>query len=356
MTDLKDPSIGLIGLGIGQTHLLGYQRKGLRVEAICDKDEERLHNAGDRFHIHKRYTRIADLIADNAVDILDLAVHPWIRSPIVNAAAQTGKQIFCQKPFSMTMPQAVEMVEICKKNKVQLMVNQNSCFAPGFLAIEPYINTEHLGEIYHISITCNGFFTTFPGKHIIPVMQVHHISLVQKWFGDYESVYCQAHGHDRSVEEGETISVALFKSKSGVKGLLSCNWAFLANTGHNLQHPHEEIRIQGTKGAIYGNSADMTVHLTDPEQREIKPEIDGTWFPDAFGNAMVHFIECLQTGEKPITDGRSNLHIIQTIFAMHQSALSDKVILVDDISLDGNYDISPYPVLASDDTSILYAS
>ena len=97
MIDLQNPGIGLIGLGIGQTHLLGYERKGLRVEAICDKDEERLHYAGDRFDIHKRYTRIADLIADNDVDILDLAVHPWIRSPIVNAACTNRKAYILSK-------------------------------------------------------------------------------------------------------------------------------------------------------------------------------------------------------------------------------------------------------------------
>lgn len=354
MASVQDFGIGLIGLGIGQQHLLGYQNKDLRVAAICDKDEERLHHAGDRFGINKRYTRIADLIADSDVDIVDMAVHPWIRSPIVSAAAQAGKHIFCQKPFSMTMQQAVEMVEICEKHNVQLMVNQNSCFVPGFLAIEPYINSEHLGEIYHISITCNGFYTSYPGKHLIPVMQVHHISLVHKWFGEFESVYCQAHGHDRSVEAGETMSVTLFRCRNGTKGLLSCNWSFLANSGHNLQHPHEEIRIQGTKGAIYGNSTDMTVHLTEPEIQEIKPDIAGVWFPDAFGNAMVHFIECLQTGKNPLTDGRSNLHIIQTIFALYQSALTEKVVMIDDISLDGDHDISPYPVHPTNDVSILH--
>ena len=98
----------------------------------------------------------------------------------------------------------------------------------------------------------------------------------------------------------------------------------------------------------------MTVHLTEPDTREIRPEINGVWFPDAFGNAMVHFIECLQSGRKPLTDGRSNLHIIQTIFALHQSALTEKVVLIDDISLDSDYDISPYPVHLSNDTSVLY--
>lgn len=354
MADKRAFGIGLIGLGIGQQHLLGYQRQNLRVAAICDKDATRLNEIGNTFGVEKRYTRIADLIADTDVDVVDMAVQPWIRSPIVKAAAEAGKHILCQKPFSMSMQQAVEMVNICERHNVQLMVNQNSCFVPGFLAIEPYINAEHLGEIYHVSITCNGFYTEFPERHLIPAMQVHHIGLIHKWFGEYESVYCQAHGHNRSIEEGETLSVALFKSRDGVQGLLSCNWAFLTNPGRNLQHPHEEIRIQGTKGAIYGNSADMTVHLTEPETREIKPSIEGTWFPDAFGNVMAHFLECLQTGEKPITDGRSNLHIVQTFFAMHQSARSGKVVLLDDISLDGDYNLSPNPVHSANDTAILY--
>ena len=353
MADKREFGIGLIGLGIGQQHLLGYQRQNLRVAAICDKDPTRLNEIGNTFGIDKRYTRIADLIADTDVDVVDMAVQPWIRSPIVKAAAEAGKHILCQKPFSMSMQQAVKMVNICERYNVQLAVNQNSCFVPGFLAIEPYINAEHLGEIYHVSITCNGFYTEFPERHLIPAMQVHHIGLIHKWFGEYESVYCQAHGHNRSIEKGETLSIALFKSRSGVQGLLSCNWAFLANPGRNLQHPHEEIRIQGTKGAIYGNSADMTVHLTQPETREIKPSIEGTWFPDAFGNVMAHFLECLQTGEKPITVGRSNLHIVQTFFAMHQSAKSGKVVMLDDISLDGDYDLSPNPVHSANDTSIL---
>ena len=345
--------IGLIGLGIGQQHLLGYQRRNLHVAAICDKDVTRLNEVGKAFGINKRYTRIADLIADTDVDVVDMAVQPWIRSPIIKAAAEAGKHILCQKPFAMSMQQAVEMVNTCEQHNVQLMVNQNSCFVPGFLAIEPYIDAEHLGEIYHVSITCNGFYTEFPERHLIPAMQVHHIGLVYKWFGEYESVYCQAHGHNRSIEEGETFSVALFRSRSGVQSLLSCNWAFLANSGRNLQHPHEEIRIQGTKGAIYGNSDDMTVHLTQPETHEIKPSIEGTWFPDAFGNVMAHFLECLQTGEKPITNGRSNLHVVQTLFAMHQSARSGEVVFIDDISLNGDYDLSPHPVHSADDPSIL---
>ena len=97
----------------------------------------------------------------------------------------------------------------------------------------------------------------------------------------------------------------------------------------------------------------MTVHLTEPETQEIKPPIEGAWFPDAFGNVTAHFFECLRTGKKPITDGRSNLHVLQTVFAMHQSAISGEVTPIDDISLNGDYDLSPHPIHSADDTSIL---
>ena len=46
--------IGLIGLGIGQQHLLGYQRRNLHVAAICDKDVTRLNEVGKAFGINRR--------------------------------------------------------------------------------------------------------------------------------------------------------------------------------------------------------------------------------------------------------------------------------------------------------------
>ena len=79
MTNRHELGIGLIGLGIGQQHLLGYQRQGLNVAAICDKDTSRLNEVGDTFQIENRYTRIAELIADANVHVVDIAVQPWLR-------------------------------------------------------------------------------------------------------------------------------------------------------------------------------------------------------------------------------------------------------------------------------------
>jgi len=335
------PAIGTIGLGIGRVQLEGYRRYGLRVAAICDLNETRLADCARDFGIERTYTSAEALIDDPEVGIIDLALQPWQREALVERAAAAGKPIFCQKPLAMNLRQAVRMVETCERHGVPLMVNHNSCFVPGFLAVEPYLTPEYLGTIYHAEIHNYGFWTTFPERHIIPAMMVHHLALVHKWFGPIETVYCQAHGHDRTIHEGEVLAVAQLCHASGVQTLLVNDWAFLEGHRRSPSHPKEEVRVQGTLGAVLGHSEDMTVFATQPRPIEIRPVISGPWFPDAFGLAMRHFLDCLATGAKPATDGRGNLHVLQAVFAAWQSVLDNRVVRVDEIGLDGEYDLNP---------------
>ena len=335
--------IGLVGLGIGQQHLEAYRRRGLRVAAICDLNDELLARTAESFGISSTYANVYDMIADPAVHVVDVALQPWQRWPVVEAAAAAGKHVLCQKPFAMSMRQAVGMVEACEKHGVMLMVNQNSCYVPGFLAVEPYL--ESLGDIYHMSITCDGRFMDFPERRLIPAMMVHHVALAANWFGPMATVYCQAHGHDVPAAEREVAAHALVRFESGVAGLLSCNWSFLGAAGHTHPHPHEEIRVQGSRGSICGHSEKMEVHVESPEPRVISPEIEGTWFPDAFGGSMSHFLACIASGATPKTDGRGNLHVLQCLFALHRSAMERREVSVDEIGLDADLDLSPHPVV-----------
>jgi predicted dehydrogenase len=335
--------IGLIGLGIGRIHLEAYRRRGFEVAAIADINEARLAECAAEYGIARTYTSAEALIDDPAVEVVDLALQPWMRVPYVERAAALGKPLFVQKPMAMNLREAVHMVEVCERAGVPLMVNHNSCFVPGFLAIEPYMTEAYLGTIYHAEVHNYGFWLTFPERHIIPAMAVHHIALMHKWFGPIETVYCQAHGHDRTIEEGEVMAVLQLRHASGVQVLLVNDWSLLGGARRGPGHSQEEIRIQGTRGSIIGHSEDMTVFATKPREVEIKPVIHGTWFPDAMGNSMRHFQDCLATGAKPITDGRGNLNVLRAVFAAWESTVHNRLVHVDEISLDSDYNLNPTP-------------
>ena len=60
-------------------------------------------------------------------------------------------------------------------------------------------------------------------------------------------------------------------------------------------------------------------------------------------------MDCLRDGKKPLTNGRENLHVVQVIFAMFQSAKTGKCVHIDEISLHDDYDLSPAPVIGATD-------
>jgi len=122
--------------------------------------------------------------------------------------------------------------------------------------------------------------------------------------------------------------------------LLITNWCWRGSVGHR-NHPSEEIRIQGTKGTIFGNSQNMNVHITQPEAKDIKPEINGVWFPDAFGKSMEHFLQCIIDDCSPITNGRDNLHVMQTVFASYISIKEKRAVSPSEVSYDSDMNYNP---------------
>ena len=59
---------------------------------------------------------------------------------------------------------------------------------------------------------------------------------------------------------------------------------------------------------------------------------------------MAHLIDSLEKREKPITDGQRNLHVVQPLFEMFESAKSGRLVAINEIALDRDYDLSPAPV------------
>jgi predicted dehydrogenase len=64
---------------------------------------------------------------------------------------------------------------------------------------------------------------------------------------------------------------------------------------------------------------------------EQTPEVKGTWFPDAFGNAMAHFIEALEADKPFHCDARDNLKSVAMIEATYISAAENRVVFPDEL-------------------------
>ena len=120
-------TLGFIGVG-RQSHgalLKGFlNAAGTQVVAACDVDALKLKRAQDMVEKHytdngskagfkgcKGYKDFRDLLARNDIDAVVIVVPDHWHSIMVELAARAGKDIYCEKPLSLTISEAKAMVE-----------------------------------------------------------------------------------------------------------------------------------------------------------------------------------------------------------------------------------------------------
>ena len=123
-------TLGLIGVGmVGQDHLRGFlQAKDAQVIAVCDVDRWRRENAQTRTeqaYADRRtsgtyrgctaYNDFRDLLARNDIDAVFIGTGDRWHAVATVMAAKAGKDIYVEKPVSLTIAEARAMVEAVRR-------------------------------------------------------------------------------------------------------------------------------------------------------------------------------------------------------------------------------------------------
>ncbi|OGD18109.1 MAG: oxidoreductase [Candidatus Aminicenantes bacterium RBG_16_63_16] len=100
--------------GMGQVHL-GYPGAALR--AVCDVDSQHLARALEIAGPGvSGYSDFRDVLARPDIDIVHIATPPHWHALIAAAAAEAGKDIWCEKPMSRTIAEGRSVVEAVRRN------------------------------------------------------------------------------------------------------------------------------------------------------------------------------------------------------------------------------------------------
>ena len=118
--------IGVIGTGnIAQMHVTGYQASGARVVALCDTNADVLAARQGDWNVPNGYTTYEALLADPEVEAVSICTPNSSHHPITLAAAAAGKHVLVEKPISMQLQQAQEMIDACATAGVVLQVGHH---------------------------------------------------------------------------------------------------------------------------------------------------------------------------------------------------------------------------------------
>ena len=122
MSDSKI-TIGILGGGaMGSEHAGCYRElPGVEVSAVFSRDRERAAAAAQVCNA-KPTTNPMEIVADPAIDAIDVCVPSINHREFVVAALKNGKHVFCETPFALSVDDGRAMIETARETKRILMV------------------------------------------------------------------------------------------------------------------------------------------------------------------------------------------------------------------------------------------
>ncbi|MDE0484324.1 MAG: Gfo/Idh/MocA family oxidoreductase [Candidatus Poribacteria bacterium] len=187
---------GIVGCGgISRSHAAAYDGlEDVALVAMCDINSDALNNRADEYDVSNRYTDYLEMFAHETLDIVSVCTHAPLHAPITIAAAQAGTHVLCEKPLSVDLETADQMLAACKEAGVHLAVSHQFRFTPLFRHAKSIIDAGKIGELRSIREVGKGREAGFE----LMEMGVHYFDEMDFFLGGVS--WIQAHityqGHD----------------------------------------------------------------------------------------------------------------------------------------------------------------
>src|SRR5215469_16645895 len=108
---------GIIGYGYWGPNIVRNlgSLPGASIESLCDKHPHALRRASQAYPGLKLLSDSAELIRSTQIDAIAVITPVWTHYPLAKAVLESGKHVFVEKPFTSSVAQAEELVELADR-------------------------------------------------------------------------------------------------------------------------------------------------------------------------------------------------------------------------------------------------
>jgi predicted dehydrogenase len=303
--------VAVLGPGrLGETHIAalahlrdaGLTIDGQRVDiepALYGRNPDRVRELAERYGVRRTSLQLEELIDSPDVQVIDNCLSNHLHVEPLMRAIDRGKHVFCEKPLTIELAEAVRLLEAAKAAGVQHGVIQNMRFGAGPRKAADLLGAGMVGRVFSASVlfgymvpqTVLNRPTWFykkeeAGGGVIEDMMAHFFDLLRTLIGPIAGVYAapgtawsqrrEPDGTPFAVEVEDLASVTV-RFANGAVGNCFASW---------VRRKHEEVpafQIDGEDGSLYftlhrlwqQGQADTPLFRYDA--RRMQPETLGDW-------------------------------------------------------------------------------
>jgi predicted dehydrogenase len=302
-----------------------------RVTMVCDVNSQALKKVNKVYPHIRVTTDYATLIKDPEVDAVVIATPVFTHYELAKMAILEGKSVFVEKPFTYTVAEAEELVELAGKKNQKIMVDHTFLYTGAVRKIKSLVEDQVLGDLYYFdSVRINlGLF-----QHDVNVvwdLAPHDISIMQYLIGDKPQAVV-ATGAEHLGRKLEDIAYLTFYYPRNVIAHINVNWLSPVKVRMTLiggkkkmlvwndLEPDEKIRIYD-KGVEVRTKEGQYSRLIDDRSGDMwAPKIERT---EALQLIAEKFVDYVGNGGDVVNDGTAGLNVVRMLAAANES-LSNK--------------------------------
>ncbi len=288
---------------------------------ICDKRKQRLEKARGLYANAVEYTlNYEDLINNDEIDVIALAVETSAHYELAKQALIAGKHIYVEKPFTDSVKDALELKKLAEEKDLLIHVDHIMVYHPAIRKIKQIVQSGELGEIIWIDCSRLNLGQVKNDVSSMWDLTVHDLAIV-----DYLT-------DGVKVQDVKAMGTKMYSERHSITQLEVQYDGFFSTMRASWVSPIKERKliITGTKKMIVYDDVDVINKLivydkgfdvqTDEEyaQYVVKARSGDAWIPhleveDALYNSLEYFRKCIEENQQSMTNADAAIRVIDVL-------------------------------------------
>ena len=319
---------GVIGYGYWGPNIVRNLRaiEGCQVVGICDQSpaaRKRIQSANPGIPLYSDHN---ELVTSPDVDAIAVITPVWTHFEVAKAALQNGKHVFVEKPFTSSVAQAEELINLAEQKNLKIMVDHTFLFTGAVRKIRKLLDEGVLGKLYYYDSTRVNLGLFQHDCNVIWDLAPHDLSIMNHLLADdAEAVSATGQTHLNGHEDIAFIT-AYFPEK--MIAHINVNWLSPVKVRTTL--------IGGEKKMLVWNDLEADEKLkiydkgVDVKNQEglynllVSYRSGDMWSPqveqvEALKLELSYFADCILNDEQPFNDGLAGLKVVRMLEAANES-------------------------------------
>lgn len=314
---------GVVGCGRMQAnHQRGYAllAERLTISAVADLDLARAEAVASAIGADRAVRSYHELLDD--VDAVLVAVPNHLHHEIGVACLEAGKHVLMEKPLANTEEDCLDLIDVAQRAGRVLMTAYPLRYHPVVSRLQELLDAQAYGEVFDVSLVTEQYHR-YPDDHwraslakrgggLFFTHGCHYVDLMLAFLGRPLGGTHVGVSRGTPWAPGEGTSSASIRFVNGSLG------TYFGTAGaRGAQRRGAIIQAFCTEGTLEADVASGHLHLHSAHGS--KPLLRGEGGQKYTHKELEHFLDRIEDGDRPLTDGRRSLQGLRVIWRLYEA-------------------------------------